>query len=58
VKTLTESEVRKLRNAIYGEISDRSWEHVRNNWMKPDNVKWLLERPQNQTSKEALYGTH
>lgn len=38
---MNEPEVRQLRAAIYGEISDESWAKVRGNWMKPENVEWL-----------------
>jgi len=43
-----ESAVRKLRAAIYGEISDEAWAKVRRNWLISENVKWLEAQPQNQ----------
>lgn len=53
MSTLSESAVRKLRAAIYGELPDESWEKVRDKWMKPDNVKWLQEQPQNQNQRTS-----
>ena len=50
---LTEQEVRKLRDNIYGDEpnhrTDAGWEHTRHNWMKPENIEWLKAQPQNQT---------
>lgn len=37
----------------YGAVLDANWEHVRNNWMKPENVKWLEAQPQNQQQPES-----
>ena len=49
--------VRRLRDRIYGSEpkfrTDANWEHVRNNWMKPENVKWLEAQPQNQQQPES-----
>lgn len=42
--TLTEAQVRQLRAIIYGECSDKNWEEVRHNWMRPDSIKWLKEK--------------
>lgn len=53
--SLTEQEVRKLRDNIYGSEpkyrTDAGWEHTKDNWMTPENVAWLLAQPQNQRNK-------
>lgn len=58
---LTENEVRALRNAVYGTGriygTDSGWESCKENWMKPENIRWLQSQPQNQTGR-AIYGTH
>ena len=42
MKEYTEQEVRNLRNQVYGHhISDEEWETCKQNWMKPDQIKWL-----------------
>ena len=42
--TLTESEVRALRDRVYcHQISDASWGAIRKNWMSSSGVKFLLE---------------
>ena len=41
---LTEQQVRKLRDNIYGTpISDKEWNTCKDNWMKPAEISWLLE---------------
>lgn len=40
---LTETEVRALRDAIYGPCKDDSWEQIKGNWMTPENIRWLQE---------------
>jgi hypothetical protein len=38
----TEQEVRALRNQVYDhEIGDKQWEHVRQYWMKPEEIEFL-----------------
>lgn len=45
--TPTESEVRALRDLVYGvPISDREWDHCKHNWMRPDSIAWLQEKAQ------------
>jgi GTPase Era involved in 16S rRNA processing len=44
IDAISEKATRQLRAAIYGEVSDESWAKVRENWMKPENVRWLQER--------------
>lgn len=41
---LEEGEVRALRDALYGPCTDNNWEHCKHNWMRPDSIKWLMER--------------
>lgn len=37
------SEVRALRDAIYGPCSDRNWQACRDNWMSPASVRLLKD---------------
>lgn len=39
--TLSEAEVRKLRAAIYGECTDKTWNSCKENWMTKENIQWL-----------------
>jgi hypothetical protein len=42
--TLDEAAVRALRNKAYDqETTDNNWEHCKEHWMQPDEVKWLQE---------------
>lgn len=41
--TLTEKDIRKLRDNIYGKGSDKNWETCKHNWMTPDGIKWLIK---------------
>lgn len=43
-----EAMVRRLRENIYGYVDDVGWFAVRDNWMKPENVRWLKDQVQNQ----------
>ena len=44
-QTLTESQVRSLRDKVFEHpSSDGNWEACKDNWMKPENVKWLMEQ--------------
>lgn len=45
----TESEVRQLRDNIYGKTTAQGWANCKDNWMKPENVQWLRE---NQPKKK------
>lgn len=40
---MSEAEVRRLRDAIYGPGSDRNWLNCRDGWLKPENIAWLIE---------------
>lgn len=42
MKTYTEFQIRILRAAIYGECTDKNWNYCRENWMKPENIRWLI----------------
>jgi hypothetical protein len=45
MKSPTEAEVRKLRNAVFDHvISEESWKNVRDTWMQPEQVQWLREQ--------------
>lgn len=47
IENLTEAEVRALRDQVYGvPIPDNGWERCKENWMQPENIRWLLERSQ------------
>jgi len=43
--TLTEQEVRALRDRLYGvPTADDQWENCKANWMKPEEVQWLRDQ--------------
>ena len=37
----TETDVRALRDAIYGESTENNWESCRENWIKTEEAAWL-----------------
>lgn len=39
----TPTEARRLRAAIYGDVSDASWAKLEVVWTDPDNFRWLLD---------------
>lgn len=40
-----EHELRALRDRVFESAStDENWRAVRKNWMKPENVEWLLQQ--------------
>lgn len=41
MKTITEAEVRALRDLVYGPCTDNNWAACRDGWMKPENIEWL-----------------
>lgn len=41
-KPLTEAEVRKLRDNIYGVHDDKNWNLCKKNWMRTDATQWLI----------------
>jgi hypothetical protein len=41
---LSESEVRALRDAVYGPCTDKAWDACKNAWMNPDSIEWLIEK--------------
>ena len=50
-KTITEAEVRAMRDEIYGKPStDKNWDGCREHWMTPENIQWLRERMQGRKS--------
>ncbi len=38
---ISESEVRKLRDNIYGPCTDKNWEECKVHWMHEDAIEWL-----------------
>lgn len=51
--------VRQLRDNVYSygthtRISDENWEKIKDNWLKPENVDWLLNQPQNAHIKKEF----
>lgn len=45
----TEAEIRRMRDRVYEKLSsNENWEHVRNNWMKPESIEWLKNRKENK----------
>ena len=49
LENLTEAEVRQLRDNIFGPITNLGWEGVRDKWMDPTEVKWLIEHQPKET---------
>ena len=42
---LTESEVRRLRDLVFDQVSsDKNWESCREYWLKPEETAWLVQR--------------
>ncbi len=40
--TMTEAEVRALRDLVYGQAAnERCWNASRDSWMKPEEIAWL-----------------
>lgn len=46
IKAYSEKQIRQMRAAIYGDLSDESWEKVRDNWMRRIrfNGSWNINR--------------
>lgn len=41
---MSENEIRELRDRVFGIPStDNNWIGCRENWMRPENVRWLRE---------------
>lgn len=38
-----ESEARRLRAAIYGDVTDLAWSMLIPTWTRPDNLHWLRQ---------------
>jgi hypothetical protein len=38
---LSESEVRVLRDKVYGPSTDAGWDACKDNWMREDSILWL-----------------
>ena len=50
-EAMTEAEVRALRDRVFGHKStDRNWEGCKENWMHPDNVRWLISKGSSATA--------
>jgi hypothetical protein len=56
---LTEQQVRKLRDNVYGylfgppsPISDHEWEACKAKWMEPDEIRWLLDNQPHSITNE------
>lgn len=48
MKNITERQVRNLRDKIYGvPISDKEWNTCKDNWIREENIKWLIEHQPN-----------
>ena len=48
---MKESEVRRLRDIIYGKSTDKCWNGCKENWMKPENIEWLQYEVAKKTKK-------
>lgn len=40
----SETEVKALRDAVYGPGSEKNWAGCREYWMRPESVRWLREQ--------------
>lgn len=41
----TETQVRAMRDQLYDNPStDANWDGCKDNWMKPEEIRWLQER--------------
>ena len=45
----TESDVRKMRNEIYGirstpEENEKNWQGCKQHWMQPNEIEWLISK--------------
>lgn len=41
---MSESEVRALRSAVFGECTESNWANTKDRWMQPENIAWLKEK--------------
>jgi hypothetical protein len=57
-KEATESEVRRLRDNIYGHHTDEGWNACKHNWMLPENVQWLRDRQQFHPAPQSTFGSY
>lgn len=51
---LTESDIRALRDRVLEQhCSDITWNHVRKNWLQPEETRWLVEHdwPTNEAAQ-------
>lgn len=56
---IVEAFVRQLRDNVYcydthTHITNENWNKVKENWLKQENVDWLLNQPQNAHLKKLL----
>lgn len=49
---MSEAEVRKLRDNIYGPSSDGNWDACKENWMRPKEIKWLQDNQPDAMAKK------
>jgi hypothetical protein len=44
IKQISELETMALRDIVYESVSTQeNWDRCRDNWLKPENVKWLQD---------------
>lgn len=42
---LRENWIRTMRDRVFSQnTTDNNWGHCKENWMKPENVRWLEEK--------------
>lgn len=45
METISEQETRRLRNLVFGHtITDKSWESIKDQWMRPEEMTWLVNK--------------
>lgn len=47
--SMTESDIRKMRDNIYGPGTDKNWDDCKESWKQPGSVDWLM----NENAKEV-----
>ena len=41
VNSIREKAVRSMRDRVYGPTTDNNWESCKENWLRPEQIKWL-----------------
>ena len=44
VNSIREKAVRSMRDRVYGPTTDNNWESCKENWLRPEQIKWLEDQ--------------